>query len=70
MWMNIDCNGYLKTKFRHTFTSWLALQGETILTIKELMGHKTLEMTMRYAHLMPDQKKRATVKLEKEFNEG
>jgi len=53
----------------HTFASWLALQGETILTIKELMGHKTLEMTMRYAHLMPDQKKRATVKLEQAFNE-
>ena len=55
---------------RHTFASWLALQGETLLTIKELMGHKTLEMTMRYAHLMPDQKKRATVKLEQAFNEG
>ena len=55
---------------RHTFASWLALQGNTLLTIKELMGHKTLEMTMRYAHLMPDQKKRATLDLEKAFNEG
>ena len=55
---------------RHTFASWLALQGETLPTIKELMGHKTLEMTIRYAHLMPDQKKRATAKLEKAFNQG
>ena len=55
---------------RHTFASWLALQGETLLTIKELMGHKTLEMTMRYAHLMPDQKKRATLALEKCFYEN
>jgi len=54
---------------RHTFASWLALQGETLLTIKELMGHKTLEMTLRYAHLIPDQKKKATVKLEKAFNQ-
>jgi len=52
---------------RHTFSSWLALQGETILTIKELFGHKTLAMTVRYAHLMPDAKKQATLKLEKVF---
>lgn len=54
---------------RHTFASWLALQGETILTIKELLGHKTLAMTVRYAHLMPEQKRRATLDLEKAFNE-
>lgn len=54
---------------RHTFASWLALQGETILTIKELLGHKTLAMTIRYAHLIPDHKRRATLNLEKIFNE-
>jgi integrase len=52
---------------RHTFASWLALQGETILTIKELLGHKTLAMTARYAHLMPEHKKQATLNLEKAF---
>jgi hypothetical protein len=35
------------------------LQGEPILTIKELLGHKRKEMTLRYAHPMPDQKKEA-----------
>jgi len=54
---------------RHTFASWLALQGETILTIKELLGHKTLAMTVRYAHLMPEHKRQATLNLEKAFNE-
>jgi len=44
---------------RHTFASWLAIQGTPILTIKELMGHKSIEMTMRYAHLVPDQKQKA-----------
>lgn len=53
---------------RHTFASWLALQGEPILTIKELLGHKSLAMTIKYAHLMPDQKRRATLNLEKAFN--
>lgn len=41
---------------RHTFASWLALQGTPIFTIKELMGHKSLAMTERYAHLMPNEK--------------
>jgi integrase len=36
---------------RHTFGSRLAMAGVDILTIKELMGHKTLAMTLRYAHL-------------------
>jgi integrase len=53
---------------RHTFASWLALQGETILTIKELLGHKSLAMTTRYAHLMPEHKRQATMNLEKAFN--
>jgi integrase len=52
---------------RHTFASWLALQGEALLTIKELLGHKSLEMTLRYAHLVPDQKREAALRLEKAF---
>lgn len=48
---------------RHTFASWLALQGEPLLTIKELMGHKDVETTLRYAHLMPDQKRKAAERL-------
>lgn len=55
---------------RHTFASWLALQGEPILTIKELLGHKSLEMTLRYAHLVPDQKREAALRLEKAFGQG
>lgn len=39
---------------RHTFASWLALQGTDIYRIKTLMRHKTIEMTMRYSHLLPD----------------
>jgi integrase len=44
---------------RHTFGSRLAMAGVDILTIKELMGHKTLAMTLRYAHLSPSHVGRA-----------
>ncbi|PKO02874.1 MAG: site-specific integrase [Chloroflexi bacterium HGW-Chloroflexi-5] len=44
---------------RHTFASWLAIEGTPILTIKELLGHKSLAMTERYAHLSPDHKRAA-----------
>jgi integrase len=39
---------------RHTFGSWLAIKGISIRAIQILMGHKSLAMTMRYAHLSED----------------
>ena len=56
-------NKIVPHSLRHTFASWLAMQGETLLTIKELMGHKDIETTMRYAHLTSDQKRAAVMKL-------
>jgi integrase len=44
---------------RHTFASWLAIQGTPLYTIAKLMGHKSISMTERYAHLSPDHKKDA-----------
>ena len=38
---------------RHTFASRLALAGVPLRTLAELLGHKTLAMVMRYAHLAP-----------------
>jgi integrase len=48
---------------RHTFGSWLAIRGESLQTIAELMGHKRISQTMRYAHLCPDKKKLAVAGL-------
>ena len=39
---------------RHTFASHLAINGISIYQIKELMNHKDIEQTMRYAKLAPD----------------
>jgi len=44
---------------RHTFASNLVMEGVDIMTVKELMGHKTLNMTLRYAHLAPNHKTKA-----------
>ncbi len=41
---------------RHTFCSWLAMQGTPLFTIQQLARHKTLSMTERYSHLLPDHK--------------
>lgn len=39
---------------RHTFASHFMMSGGNILTLQKLLGHSTLVMTMRYAHLAPD----------------
>jgi integrase len=36
---------------RHCFASYLAMNGASLTAIAELLGHKTLEMVKRYAHL-------------------
>lgn len=48
---------------RHTFASWLAIDGVPLYTISHLMGHSSLEMTKRYAHLCPDVKQEAVAKI-------
>ncbi len=40
---------------RHTFASWLVQKGVPLVVVSNLLGHKTTQMTMRYAHLAPKQ---------------
>ncbi|MFQ5956945.1 MAG: tyrosine-type recombinase/integrase [Candidatus Brocadiales bacterium] len=49
---------------RHTFASQMVMAGVDIRTVQELLGHKTLTMTVRYSHLAPSHKVRAISILE------
>lgn len=49
---------------RHTFASWLVQKGTPLYTVAELMGHNTLVMARRYAHLAPDTLQKSALLLE------
>lgn len=53
---------------RHTFASHLIMLGIDLRTVQVLMGHKTIEMTLRYSHLSPDHKSRAVEILSRSFS--
>ena len=48
---------------RHTFASQLVMKGVDLRTVQELLGHKSIEMTVRYAHLSPNHKQAAVERL-------
>jgi integrase len=50
---------------RHTFASHLVMRGVALKAVQELLGHATMEMTMRYAHLSPEVKREAVQVLDR-----
>jgi integrase len=48
---------------RHHFASRLVQQGVPLNTVRDLLGHGSVGMSLRYAHLAPDQRREAVAKL-------
>lgn len=62
--VGVRCTGW--HLLRHTFASRLAARGVPIFTIQKLLGHSTVLMTERYAHLAPSSFQDAVMVLDQE----
>lgn len=49
---------------RHTFAAWLVQAGVPLAEVRDLLGHYSVEMTERYAHLAPERLRGAVARLE------
>ena len=61
---NAEIYGATFHSLRHTFASQLIMAGVDLTSVQELLGHKSLNMTLRYAHLAPEHKTKAVKKLD------
>lgn len=49
---------------QHTFASWLVSEGVDLIKVRDLLGHTSITMTERYAHLMPNRLEAAVAVLD------
>ena len=49
---------------RHTCAAWLVSVGVPLTEVRDLLGHSTIQMTERYAHLAPENVRAAVALLE------
>jgi integrase len=58
-----NINGFRWHDLRHHFDSRLVQRGVPPYTVRDLLGHSSVAMSVRYPHLAPDQRREAVAKL-------
>ncbi|MHC9544598.1 MAG: tyrosine-type recombinase/integrase [Vulcanimicrobiota bacterium] len=53
---------------RHTFGSQLVMEGVDVVTVREFMGHASINTTMRYTQVSEEHKREAINRLSRKFN--
>jgi len=56
---NVGIKGLRFHDLRHTFATNLIMSGVDLVTVSKILGHASIQMTMRYAHPTPENMQRA-----------
>jgi integrase len=60
--------GFTFHDLRHSHASFLVKAGESLNTVREILGHQSISMTLRYAHLSPTHQAEAVARLDGLFS--